>query len=134
MAQSQAQEAFLFSISGTIGTWLFYFFYEIVHYLVWWEPYKATFCWLFSYLVSIIWQMELHARIVFKTPITNYWKSLAQVYSAYAVSIGLSTVIDSVLVYQFGLDHRVAWFATLAITGVLNYYLVSNIMKPKKET
>ncbi len=151
---------------------------------VWWELYKPSFCWLVSYLLSIPFQMELHARylieygyyeeflfslyilsidtlfcicffhllssfdyyrphfppfsvfflflrLVFKQtiPKNDYMKTLLTTYMAYSISILLSSLINYVLVDLSGVHHRVAWFATLLITGLLNYFLVSKAIK-----
>jgi putative flippase GtrA len=82
-----------------------------------------------AYLCSIAWQMELHARLVFHTPVTNYLNTLLQAYLVYGVSIALSTVMNAVLVDTLGANHTVAFLLGLGVTGVLNYFFVSNIME-----
>lgn len=59
--QSSTEKAVRFTISGAIGTQLFYFLYQGLHYLPF-ETYKTSFAWFAAYLASIVWQTELHAR------------------------------------------------------------------------
>ena len=59
--QSKTEKVVRFAASGMIGTQLFYFLYQALHYLPF-ETYKTTFAWFAAYLASIVWQTELHAR------------------------------------------------------------------------
>lgn len=63
------QEFLLFLISGGIGTALFYLLYEFLYVSFPFQHYKATLCWVISYLCSIVWQLELHRRLAFLSPL-----------------------------------------------------------------
>jgi len=119
-----------FSISGLIGTILFYLVYQGILRVLWFEQYKPTISWLVSYLLSIAWQMELHARLVYRTKIQNYISTLIQTYLAYGISIAVSTVLNFVLIEYFFVDVSIAWISSLIATGFLNYFMVSKIMDP----
>lgn len=82
--KQMSSEYIRFMISGLIGTALFYVVYEGIHRFLHLSP---ALCWFFAYLLSILWQMELHARIVYKTKINNYAATLVQTYLAYGLSI-----------------------------------------------
>ncbi len=90
------------------------------HHLIYYRPYSPPFSVFFLFL-----------RLVFKQtiPKNDYMKTLLTTYMAYSISILLSSLINYVLVDLSGVHHRVAWFATLLITGLLNYFLVSKAIK-----
>jgi putative flippase GtrA len=73
-----------FIISGLIGNAAFYLLYEGLHQYL---HLDSVVCWVVAYLLSILWQMELHARIVYRKKITNYVKTLMATYAAYSLSI-----------------------------------------------
>lgn len=85
-ASHEAKQALLFNISGGIGTAIFYVVFLGIEYQCKALDISAasTVAWVLSYLLSILWQYELHAALVFGRP-AAYWKSLAGCYVAYGV-------------------------------------------------
>lgn len=85
-ASKEAKQALLFNISGGIGTAIFYVVFLGIEYQckALGIPAASTVAWVLSYLLSILWQYELHAALVFGRP-AAYWKSLAGCYVAYGV-------------------------------------------------
>ncbi len=98
MESGRLQEVFLFFVSGSIGNALFFLLYDILFRVIWWDSYKSTICWLVSYMATVAIQMELHSRIVWKTPIMDYKSTILKGYMVYSLSIVLSTVINTTLV------------------------------------
>jgi hypothetical protein len=124
-----------FTISGWIGTALFYGVYEYIHSFSNDRPsfgVKAidaiewsSLAWTFSYLLSILWQHSLHRHLVFGTS-SPYWSSLAWTYVSYTLSIVLSSILNHGLVAYLGVHHRTSFMLTLIITGVINYHTLKN--------
>jgi len=94
---------------------------------------KETVSWVISYLCSIVWQHYLHGVLVFggapRFLSFQYFKSLGKTYLAYSLSILLSSVINDFLVAWIGLEHTLAWVATVVATGILNYFTVKEAFK-----
>jgi len=112
-----------FLLSGTIGTVLFYGFYEMVYAFVPYEKNRAAIAWTISYLCSIVWQHALHRYLVFGGR-GSYWKTLFWTYVSYSLSIVLSHFLMAVLVDFLGIDYRLSWGGTLGVTGLLNYLML----------
>mmetsp|Transcript_9112 Transcript_9112/g.13495 ORF Transcript_9112/g.13495 Transcript_9112/m.13495 type:complete len:297 (-) Transcript_9112:431-1321(-) len=81
-----------------------------------------------SYLIQIVAQHSLNALLVFGWDTINtrekYLKTLVGVYSAYSSVLVVSTILNAVLI-NIGVQKDIAFWGTLAGTGVLNYYLLS---------
>lgn len=145
---SPAKQALWFTISGWIGTAIFYVVYEWIHAqgnradadgsaassrpllglavidaLEW-----STVAWTSSYALSILWQHALHRYLVFGRQ-SPYLSSLLWTYLSYALSIVLSAVVQHVLLAWLGLHHRLAFGLTLVITGVINFHTVKGAFK-----
>ena len=131
---SQTQEYLKFLASGCIGTGIFYAIYEVVYRLGFWLPigdFVESFAWTLSYIVSIVFQHYLHAKLVFGNwqraiaPLFSerYWKSLFGTYLAYALSLAISPFIAHGLALS-GIDYRLAFVCNLGLTGLLNYLTV----------
>lgn len=127
-----SRRMFWFTVSGWIGTALFYVFYEWVHAL----PVESrpsllqqlewsTVSWTGSYIISILWQHLLHRHLVFGTQ-ASYWSSLFWTYVSYTLSIFLSSIINHVLVVYLNVYHRYSFNITLFITGIINYYTLKS--------
>ncbi len=131
-----------FQLSGIIGTLVFYLIYEFFNLLS--VATHPTTAWFFSYLCSIFFQFELHRLIVFRhweeqksqqtilplgpvTPSTksskpSYLSQLLQCYLLYSISLVLSTVLNYVMISLFGFHHRLTWFFSLVLCGIINYF------------
>eukprot|EP01004_Peranema_trichophorum_P001102 NODE_11294_length_461_cov_15.591716_g10639_i0.p1 GENE.NODE_11294_length_461_cov_15.591716_g10639_i0~~NODE_11294_length_461_cov_15.591716_g10639_i0.p1 ORF type:complete len:134 (+),score=16.93 NODE_11294_length_461_cov_15.591716_g10639_i0:56-403(+) len=93
---------------------------------------KATISWTFSYFCSIWWTHLFYRWFVFGAS-SPYFFSLLVTYASYLLSLFLSTVLNSFLILNVGLTHTSAWFATIGLTGFMNYFIVGNAMKSKKK-
>jgi putative flippase GtrA len=122
-----------FVLSGTIGTAIFYVMYELVYRLL--EgviPFAVPVSWTSTYVVSILFQHCLHARIAFQNwhsvsaTRAIYLKSLMAVYVAYALSLVVSPILSAAFDFVH-IDHRLSFWLCIALTGALNYLTVSNL-------
>lgn len=161
-AMSPAKQALWFTISGWIGTAIFYVVYEWIHAqgagassadhadagagagaasssrpLIGIDMIDAlewsTVAWTSSYALSILWQHALHRYLVFGSQ-SPYLSSLFWTYLSYALSIVLSAVVQHVLLAWLGLHHRLAFGLTLVITGVINFHTVKGAFKTPDQT
>ena len=135
---------FWFTLSGWVGTAIFYVVYEWIH-SVGADDARRPLCgvgaidaldwsslaWTSSYALSILWQHALHRYLVFGTA-APYLRSLVWTYLSYALSIVLSSVLNHALVSYIGVNHRVSFALTLVNTGVLNFYTVSSAFETPK--
>ena len=158
-AMSPAKQALWFTISGWIGTAIFYVVYEWIHALgnrpesdgsasdsasssssrpmlglavidaLEW----STVAWTSSYALSILWQHALHRYLVFGSQ-SPYLSSLLWTYLSYALSIVLSAVVQHALLAWLGLHHRLAFGLTLVITGVVNFHTVKGAFQAPDQT
>lgn len=112
-----------------LGTALFYVVYELVvgsprpsFGITWIDTLEwSSLAWTISYLLSILWQHSLHRHLVFGSS-SPYLSSLLWTYVSYTFSIVLSSIVNHGLVTFFSLHHRIAFTATLVITGFINFY------------
>jgi putative flippase GtrA len=114
-----------FGMSGSIGTIIFYVFYELLYRANPIETNKATITWAVSYFISIIWQHALHRYLVFGWKGTSYFKTLFWTYISYSLSIIMSPIIIFILVDKLGIDYRIGWVVSLCATGLFNYVTLS---------
>lgn len=132
-----------FTISGWIGTALFYLLYEFIIArgalsrplcgVGWIDKLEwASVAWTSAYLASIVWQHALHRALVFGSE-SAYWPSLAWTYVSYSLSIVLSSVFQHAMVAWMGVNHRVAFGASLVATGVINYFTLKNAFEAPKQ-
>ena len=75
-------------------------------------------------------QHTLNELLVFGRSKGGYWKALGITYLTYSVSLAISPFINSLLINSLGASHSVAWFGTLASTGLLNFFTVSKFCAP----
>eukprot|EP01080_Neovahlkampfia_damariscottae_P009674 gene9674-1880_t len=129
----QKIEFIRFGLSGSIGTVLFYIFYELLYRINPVEANKATTTWAVSYLASIIWQHALHRYLVFGWKGTSYFGTLFWTYISYSLSIVMSPVIIYIIVDKMGVDYRIGWFISLCATGVFNYITLSMANQKERE-
>ena len=113
-----------FNISGVLGTILFermnnYIFYSLQHVQ---HEYKSAAVFGFSYLISCLWQHALHRHLVFGSEGSRYLPSLLAFYATYAFSIVASPAVNGVLTAGLGFSMELAYYLTLGIIGVLNYF------------
>ena len=92
-----------------------------------WTPQIVTVAWFLSYLLSIWLQHFLHSTLVYGW-VTSYWKGLVATYAGYSGSLIASVPINAGLVNGVGLEAGQAWLATLIVTGVANYFLLSKLL------
>jgi putative flippase GtrA len=89
---------------------------------------SCTVSWAVSYLLSVWLQHALHLLLVFGAAKGGYWRSLFVMYATYSVSIALSPLVNAGLINYLHTSHTLAWFGTVASTGILNYFTVSAAM------
>lgn len=75
---------------------------------------------------STVWQHSLHRWLVFGFD-SPYLKSLIATYAAYSASLVLSSLCNAGMVMA-GLGPQVAYWGSLLVTGVLNYFMVASAM------
>eukprot|EP01064_Diplonema_japonicum_P000723 TRINITY_DN10460_c1_g1_i1.p1 TRINITY_DN10460_c1_g1~~TRINITY_DN10460_c1_g1_i1.p1 ORF type:complete len:213 (+),score=16.85 TRINITY_DN10460_c1_g1_i1:55-639(+) len=118
-----------FSLSGFLGTLLDYIAYKIIYDSGVFTVFRATLSWATAYGLSVVWQHALHAFFVFGGfGHMGYFKSLLTMYIAYSASIVFSPVINWLLVEYGKFEHQQSFVATLMITGIANYVLLSRSM------
>lgn len=89
---------------------------------------QETVAWSISYIMDIYVQYFLHEWLVFgKQP--DRCKAIIGCYFSYTTAIVLSIIINGFLINQMAYSNNLAWFLTLALTGILNYFLVTYFMK-----
>ena len=54
-------------------------------------------------------------------------------YGAYAISIGISTVLSFILTEGLGFGPTATYWITILSTGVVNYFTVSSIFDDEKK-
>lgn len=109
-----------FALSGSAGSVLFYALYELVYWLGFVAEHNAPFSWAVSYLLASVVTHGIHRRHTFRWA-TPYWGTLRRTVFVYALSLTGTTALDFALV-EAGLHHRLAWLATLAAGGSVNYF------------
>ena len=121
-----------FNVSGFIGTILFQQMNNFVYYSVqdFESEYKSSVVFGVCYVVSCLWQHALHRHLVFGTN-GPYLKSLLGFYASYSISIVLSPIINAILTVYVGLSMEMAYWATLVIGGVVNYFMAAFILGGK---
>jgi len=118
-----------FIMSGMIGTILDFIAYKFLYESSLFPYFKATLSWTVAYAMSVVWQHALHALLVFGSFGNHgYCRSLGATYMAYSMSIVFSPFINWSLVEYARMHHTPAWIATLALTGLTNYVLLSRQM------
>lgn len=134
----------LFTLSGLIGTGLFYVVYEAmqsafsqemnkpVSPLYPYREYSAALSWTLSYAMSIVWQHALHRYLVFG-PVAAYWKSLFHTYISYTLGLVLSSLFSTLFTVYLHIPHQISFGLTLGVTGVINYFTVSEAMGGDKK-
>eukprot|EP00754_Rhynchopus_humris_P044339 Rhum_TRINITY_DN4068_c0_g1::Rhum_TRINITY_DN4068_c0_g1_i1::g.12840::m.12840 len=118
-----------FFFSGVLGTLLDYAAYKAIYDSHIFPFFRPTLSWALAYALSVVWQHSLHAFFVFGGyGGMGYWRSLGAMYVAYSGSILTSPVINYALIEYAKVDHGVAFLATLLITGLGNYLLLTKSM------
>jgi hypothetical protein len=126
--RERVPEPVRFATSGCIGSAAFWVLNEgAVAVLPSWTPQIVTVAWFLSYLLSIWLQHFLHSTLVYGW-VTSYWKGLVATYAGYSGSLIASVPINAGLVNGVGLEAGQAWLATLIVTGVANYFLLSKLL------
>mgnify|MGYP003385206869 CR=1 FL=1 len=123
-----------FLISANIGSVVFYFLNEamvvLLPHLLMMRPYQSvtiTTAWILSYLLSIFIQYILHAILVYGWS-TSFWAGLLSTYTGYSGAMIASIPINFTLVNTVGLHAQHAWFGTLIITGIANFFVLNALL------
>lgn len=119
-----------FNLSGLIGTLLFQQLNSaIYHGLADFEHgYKSAAVFGFSYFISCLWQHALHRYLVFGCAGSAYITSLLAFYATYSLSVAASPVVNGALTVGMGLGMDAAYWLSLAIIGVMNYFTAGKVM------
>lgn len=118
-----------FLISGAIGTVLFERFNNSLFDAVPWQSEnKSALIFGLSYFISCIWQHFLHRHLVFGSGGSEYFASLVGFYGCYGFSIVASVAVNWILTVVVGLGHAYAYWGTLALVGVINYFTAGAVM------
>lgn len=118
-----------FALAGGIGNVAFFYLDQAVYAANPFSWQRSTVSWALSYLISVWLQHFLNTILVFGRNKNGYWSSLAKTYMTYTISIVLSPIVNMGLINYLNFGHQMAWFGTLASTGMLNYFTVSAAMK-----
>lgn len=110
------------ALTALLGAGVGWVTYEILFFLNPFVP-RAPTAWLAAFVVSVPRQHALHRWLTFGQS-CPYWPSLARAYVFYTALAIATTVLDWWLVEQRGWDHRLAWFACIAATGLASYGLL----------
>ena len=152
--RTSVPEPVRFSTSGAIGSAAFWVLNEAVVAALPPGDASVTAAWFLSYTLSIWLQHLLHSTLVYGWT-GGYWTGLAATCKFLAVYLPLSVLgscrlnhapascssdagysgalvasvpINAGLVQVAGLSASNAWGGTLLITGVANYFLLSNLL------
>jgi len=130
------QQQILFSISTLLGTVVFYFIFECVHFFIKLQififprisapSYAFGIAYGLSYLISVVYQHALNRYLVF-TPTDTFCESLLQTYVVYGVSLVGTSIIGSVIISLTGIQPELVLTITLPLSGLSNYLLLSMI-------
>lgn len=124
-----------FSVSGNIGVLFFYIIERFLYYRlcgisnlpVIVEEYKDSVSYFFGYLIQIVTQHLLNAFLVYGLDTIDtrekYFKTLLAQFSVYGLSLVGSTIMNLVLLNS-GMERSTAFFATLIVFAVVNYFLI----------
>ena len=118
-----------FNLSGVIGTILFQQLNSAIYYgLAEFEhEYKSAAVFGLSYFISCLWQHALHRYLVFGAT-QPYFMSLIAFYATYALSIAASPVVNGLLTAGIGLSMEVAYWISISIIGLMNYFTAGAVM------
>ncbi len=105
---------------GIVGLFLSWVTYEIVFFLVRFEP-RATISWFIAYILGIFRQHHLHRLISFPNPPVRYRISLARDYISGGVLLALSTALNWILNELFDMNYQVVWLICTAFVGLSDY-------------
>lgn len=130
------QQQILFSISTLLGTVVFYFIFECVHFFIKLQififprisapSYTFGIAYSLSYLISVVYQHALNRYLVF-TPHDTFCESLLQTYVVYGVSLVGTSIIGSVIMSMTGIKPELVLTITLPLSGLSNYLLLSTL-------
>jgi len=130
------QQQILFSISTLIGTVVFYFIFECVHFFIKLQififprisapSYTFGIAYSLSYLISVVYQHALNRYLVF-TPEDSFCESLLQTYVVYGVSLVGTSIVGSVIMSMTGIKPELVLTITLPLSGLSNYLLLSTL-------
>lgn len=114
-------------VTAVIGALIGLLTYEIIYFLMPLEP-RATISWTLSFIVGVARQHALHRWLTFAERASSYWKSLRRAYVMYSGSLVVGAVLDWVLVEQFGVNHRLAWFCCLMTTATISLVFLKHFV------
>jgi len=96
------------------------------------QSYKDSVSFFVAYMMQIVTQHLLHAFLVYGLETINtrekYIKTLAGQFSAYGFALIGSTILNLVLL-RMGVEKTVAFFGTMLIFSLLNYFLIGWIVR-----
>lgn len=114
-------------VTAIFGASLGLITYEIIYYLQPFEP-RATISWVVSFTLGVARQHALHRWLTFNERASPYWRSLRRAYVMYSGSMVVGAVLDWVLVEQFGVHHRLAWFCCLMTTATISLVFLKHFV------
>ena len=125
-----------FVISANLGSGVFYVLNEALVPLMssslpdYYQPITAA--WISSYLISIFIQYLLHAILVYGWA-SSFWSGVLSTYAGYSAALLASIPINMTLVNTLGFNASLAWFGTLAITGVANFFVLNSLLGKRND-
>ena len=129
-----------FCVSGNLGNLCFYFIERLVYYQLcqmnslpsWVEEYKDSVSFAIGYLLQIVTQHLLHAFLVYGLDTINtrekYMRTLLGQAYVYSFALVGSTVLNLFLL-RTGLEKTKAFFATMVLFAIINYFLIEWVVK-----
>ena len=109
-----------FNAAGLINGPFFLLVYELFYYLDLHEFYRAPIAWALAYVVGSIEAHFVHYKFTF-TSQRSYLPSLWRTLLVYGTALVLSTYSDHMLVNEYELHHRLAWFINASFFGIFNF-------------
>lgn len=125
---ADAQDKLCFSLSTTIGTILFFSMYLILfqftEFLLEDEGSAYVVSYVFSYLVSVVWQHGLNRWLVRWSTATPYWETLFQTYVVYGLTLILTMLMGVAVMHFYPISPHYLIVLTCLSSGTSNYYML----------
>jgi len=109
-----------FNAAGLINGPFFLLMYELFYYWDLHLEYRAAFAWALAYIFGSIEAHFVHYKFTFKSQ-RSYLPSLWRTLLVYVTALILSTYSDHILVTDYELHHRLAWFINASFFGIFNF-------------
>ena len=112
-----------FNVVGIATGVTFWATYELFYWVVLSQAYRVESAWVVAYAINSVMAHFLHFRITFqpgRTYLPSFWRCML----IYVSSLIGSTISEYVLVREFALHHRWAWFINASVFGFINFFLL----------